>query len=154
MHFVSYKERETVSLSNKAVFDDFIHAQNTIYPSVINELSQGKKRTHWMWFIFPQLHGLGYSSMAQRFAIQDLTQAQEYLQHEVLGRRLLECAELLFMHSDKSALQIFGSPDHLKLHSSLTLFALAAGKDSVFEQLLQQFFLGKYDSNTMVLLEQ
>ena len=143
-----------MSLSNKAVFDDFVHAQNTIYPSVINELSQGKKRTHWMWFIFPQLHGLGYSSMAQRFAIQNLTQAQEYLQHEVLGKRLLECTELLLMHADKSALQIFGSPDHLKLHSSLTLFTLAAGEGSVFEQLLQQFFSGKYDSNTLAILEQ
>ena len=143
-----------MSLSSKAIFDDFVHAQNTVYPSVIKELSQGRKRTHWMWFIFPQLRGLGYSSMAQRFAIQNLTQAQEYLQHQVLGKRLLECAELLLKHSDKSALQIFGSPDHLKLHSSLTLFALAAGKNSVFEQLLQQFFSGKYDSNTLALLEQ
>lgn len=143
-----------MSLSHKANFDDFVYAQNTVYSSVIKELSQGKKRTHWMWFIFPQLRGLGYSSMAQRFAIQNLTHAQEYLQHQVLGKRLLECAELLLDHSDKNALHIFGSPDHLKLHSSLTLFALAAGKDSVFEQLLQQFFSGKYDSNTLALLEQ
>ncbi|TXD98484.1 DUF1810 domain-containing protein [Psychrobacter frigidicola] len=139
---------------NDAFFNDFIHAQNPIYPRVINELTQGKKRTHWMWFIFPQIKGLGYSAMAQCFALENLTQAQAYLLHEVLGVRLQECAELLLLHSDKSALEIFGTPDHLKLHSSLTLFALAANKDSVFEPLLQQFFGGKYDVRTIDILEQ
>ena len=138
----------------EAFFNDFIQAQNTIYPLVVKELAQGKKRTHWMWFIFPQIKGLGYSSMAQRFALEDLAQAQAYLQHNVLGVRLLECAELLLPHCDKSALEIFGIPDNLKLHSSLTLFALATREHSVFEQLLQQFFAGKYDTKTMSILKQ
>lgn len=143
-----------MSTSNNANFDDFIQAQNAIYSSVIKELSQGKKRTHWMWFIFPQIRGLGYSTMAQRFALDNKAQAQQYLQHKILGKRLLECAELLLQQPDKSALEIFGTPDNLKLHSSLTLFALATDKGSIFNQLLNQFFSGKYDSNTVTILEQ
>lgn len=139
---------------SEAFFDDFIQAQSSIYSLVIKELTQGKKRTHWMWFIFPQIKGLGHSDTARRFALENLTQAQAYLQHDVLGARLLECAELLLQHSDKSALEIFGTPDNLKLHSSLTLFSLAANKGSVFEQLLHQFFLGKRDTKTMSILGQ
>ena len=139
---------------NKILFNDFIQAQNAIYSQVIDELTQGHKRTHWMWFIFPQAKGLGRSTMARRFALNSLEQAQAYLQHDVLGARLLECAKLLQLHPDKSALDIFGSVDTLKLHSSLTLFALAANKDSIFEQLLSQFFVGDYDINTINMLEQ
>lgn len=138
---------------NETLFNDFIQAQNTIYPSVIAELTQGQKRTHWMWFIFPQVKGLGHSSMAQRFAIESLEQAKEYLQHEVLGARLVQCAELLLLHPDKSALEIFGTPDNLKLQSSLTLFALAAGNNCIFEQLLHQFYEGNYDMNTIKILK-
>lgn len=134
--------------------DDFINAQNPIYPLVVQELAQGKKRTHWMWFIFPQIQGLGHSAMAQRFALDSLAQAQSYLQHEVLGARLLECAELLLAHPDKSALEIFGKPDNRKLHSSLTLFALVAEQGSVFERLLQQFFAGEQDEKTLQVLVQ
>ena len=137
-----------------ALFNDFIQAQNTVYPSVIKELTDGQKRTHWMWFIFPQVKGLGHSKMSRRFAIGSLEQAKEYLQHDVLGARLLECAELLLLHPDKSALDVFGSPDHLKLHSSLTLFAFAAGNKYVFEQLLYQFYAGSYDINTIKMLKQ
>lgn len=138
---------------SKANFDDFVQAQDTVYPQVVSELSQGRKRNHWMWFIFPQIAGLGHSAMAQRFALSSVAEAKRYLEHEVLGPRLLECAELLLPHSHKSALEIFGSPDNLKLHSSLTLFALAAEKGSVFEQLLQQFFDGDYDAKTMEILD-
>lgn len=134
------------------VFDQFTQAQNPIYSLVLQELTQGKKRTHWMWFIFPQITGLGHSEMAQRFAIESLSQAREYLQHEVLGARLIECAELLLQHPDKSALEIFGQPDNLKLHSSLTLFALAAEQNSVFKLLLQQFFSGEFDQATLDIL--
>lgn len=133
-------------------FSDFIQAQNSIYPLVLQELAQGKKRTHWMWFIFPQIIGLGHSEMAQRFAIGSLSQAREYLEHEILGARLIECAELLLQHPDKSALEIFGQPDNLKLHSSLTLFALAAEQNSVFKLLLQQFFSGEFDRATLDIL--
>ena len=138
---------------NKALFNDFIQAQNTVYPSVIKELTEGRKRTHWMWFIFPQVKGLGRSTMARRFAIESLEQAKEYLQHEVLGARLRECVELLLLHSDKSALDIFGSPDNLKLQSSLTLFAFAAGKKCVFEELLHQFYQDDYDMNTIEIVK-
>ena len=139
---------------SKALFNDFVQAQNTIYPSVIKELTEGRKRSHWMWFIFPQMKGLGSSSMARRFAIESLEQAKEYLQHDVLGARLIECAELLLLHPAKSALDIFGSPDNLKLQSSLTLFAFAAGKKCVFEELLYQFYQGDYDMNTIEMLKQ
>ena len=139
---------------NKTLFNDFIQAQNTVYPSVIKELTEGQKRSHWMWFIFPQVKGLGHSIMARRFAIESLEQAKEYLQHDVLGARLMECAELLLLHPDKSALDIFGSPDNLKLQSSLTLFAFAAGKKCVFEELLYQFYQGDYDMNTIEMLKQ
>ncbi len=134
------------------VFDQFAQAQNPIYSLVLQELTQGKKRTHWMWFIFPQITGLGHSEMEQRFAIESLSQAREYLQHEVLGARLIECAELLLQHPDKSALEIYGQPDNLKLHSSLTLFALATEQNSVFTQLLQQFFSGEFDQATLDIL--
>ena len=139
---------------NETLFNDFIQAQNTVYPSVIKELTEGRKRTHWMWFIFPQVKGLGHSRMARRFAIESLEQAKEYLQHDVLGARLMECAELLLLHPDKSALDVFGSPDNLKLQSSLTLFAFAAGKKCVFEELLHQFYQGDYDMNTIEMLKQ
>lgn len=139
---------------NNTVLNDFINAQNPIYPMVLQELAQGKKRTHWMWFIFPQIQGLGRSTMAQRFAIDNLAQAQAYLQHPVLGARLRECAELLLAHPDKSAFEIFGKPDNRKLHSSLTLFALVAEQGSVFERLLQQFFAGEQDERTLQVLAQ
>ena len=139
---------------DKDLFDDFIQAQNTIHSQVIEELTEGHKRTHWMWFIFPQVKGLGHSKMSRRFAIESLEQAKAYLQHEVLGGRLIECAELLLLHPDKSALDIFGSPDNLKLQSSLTLFAFAAGNKCVFEQLLYQFYAGSYDINTIKMLKQ
>ena len=140
---------------NETLFDDFIQAQNTVYPSVIKELTEGRKRTHWMWFIFPQVKGLGRSTMARRFAIGSLEQAKEYLQYDILGARLRECAELLLLHPDKSALEIFGSIDTLKLHSSLTLFTLASpNKKCVFDELLDQYFEGSYDINTIRMLMQ
>jgi uncharacterized protein (DUF1810 family) len=136
-----------------ANFADFVQAQNPIYSQVVSELTQGHKRSHWMWFIFPQIQGLGFSAMAQCFALDSLKQAQDYLQHEILGPRLLQCAELLLAHTDKTALEIFGRPDNLKLHSSLTLFALAAKETTVFEQLLQQFYAGEYDQQTLAILD-
>ena len=141
---------------NETLFNDFIQAQNVIYSQVIDELIQGRKCTHWMWFIFPQIKGLGHSAMARRFELNSLEQAQAYLQHDVLGTRLIECAELLLLHPDKSALDIFGTPDNLKLHSSLTLFTLASSskKNCVFEQLLDQYFEGNYDINTVRMLKQ
>ena len=141
---------------NEALFDGFIKAQDAVYSQVISELTQGHKRTHWMWFIFPQVKGLGHSIMSQRYAIESLEQAKEYLQHEVLGARLIECAELLLLHPDKSALEIFGSIDTLKLHSSLTLFTIASSSKNncIFDQLLDQFFEGSYSINTIRMMMQ
>ena len=146
---------QKMTTTDKDLFNDFIQAQDAIYSQVIEELTQGHKRTHWMWFIFPQVKGLGHSVRARRFAIASLEQAKAYLQHEVLGARLIECAELLLLHADKSALDIFGSPDNLKLHSSLTLFTLASpNKKCVFNELLDQYFEGSYDINTIKMLKQ
>lgn len=109
-----------------------------------------------MWFIFPQIKGLGHSTMSQRYAIESLEQAKEYLQHDMLSARLVQCAELLELHPDKSALDIFGAIDTLKLHSSLTLFTLASSskKNCVFDQLVDQFFEGAYDIKTIRMMMQ
>ncbi len=133
---------------------DFVNAQHYIYSFVLKELAQGKKSRPWMWYVFPQIQGLERGEMAQRFALDNLPRAQDYLQHEVLGARLHECAELLLTHPDKSALDIFGEADAVKLHASLTLFALAAEEDSIFTQLLEQFFAGQYDERTLQVLAQ
>lgn len=127
----------------------FLATQDAFYPQVLLELERGKKQTHWMWFIFPQLLGLGTSSQAVRYAISDLAHAKAYLADPLLGARLKKCATLLEMHPNKTAQQIFGTPDDLKLHSSLTLFALASEKPSVFHRLLDQFFDGKMDVRTL-----
>ena len=119
-------------------FSHFVAAQEPIFPLVLQELQKGHKRSHWMWFIFPQLQGLGRSTMAQRFALESTAHAQAYLSHPVLGPSLVECCELLKLHPDKSATEIFGYPDNLKVQSSLRLFAQAAGESSLFDQLLQQ----------------
>jgi len=133
----------------------FVNAQSDVYDQVTDELTKGRKRTHWMWFIFPQLEGLGYSSMAQRYAIRDLDQARRYLAHPLLGRRLRRNVRLVMSHSGKSALDILGSPDDLKFRSCLTLFAEAASDDSdrmLFKQALDQFYGGQADPRTMELL--
>lgn len=133
--------------------EHFPPAQDFLYPQVLRELEQGKKHTHWMWFIFPQLLGLGTSSRAVRYGLRNLEHAKAYLTHPVLGTRLVECSLLLERHPDKSAHEIFGTPDDLKLHSSLTLFTLVSEPDSVFNRLLKQFFSGEMDVNTVEILE-
>lgn len=130
----------------------FVTAQQAVYPQVVKELSNGKKTSHWMWFIFPQLQGLGYSAMAQRYAIDSLDEAAAYLAHPVLGQRLVELDKILLGIDGKSALAIFGSPDDKKLHSSLTLFSLVPNSPPIFGQLLDKYFDGKPDSNTERLL--
>jgi uncharacterized protein (DUF1810 family) len=133
----------------------FLDAQSDVHDEVAKELTKGRKRTHWMWFIFPQLEGLGHSSMAQRYAIRDLDQARRYLAHPLLGLRLRRNVRLVMSHSGKSALDMLGSPDDLKFRSSLTLFAEAASDDSdrmLFKQALDQFYGGQADSRTTELL--
>jgi uncharacterized protein (DUF1810 family) len=131
----------------------FVEAQRGVYTQALAELRAGRKRTHWMWFIFPQLDGLGISSMSRRYALRGLDEAAAYLAHPVLGPRLVACAEALLAVPEATAFEIMGTPDDLKLHSSATLFAQVAGADSVFHRLLDRFFNGKPDPKTMSLLE-
>jgi uncharacterized protein (DUF1810 family) len=133
----------------------FLDAQSDVYERVTKELIEGRKQTHWMWFVFPQLAGLGHSSMAQRYAIRDLDQARRYLAHPTLGSRLRHDVRLMASHKDKSALEILGSPDDLKFRSCLTLFAEAASNvpdRALFKQVLDQFYDGQPDHRTMELL--
>lgn len=129
----------------------FIQAQEGVYDTALEELKCGQKETHWMWFIFPQIAGLGFSSTSQHYAITSLEEARAYLQHPILGKRLIECSTALLILK-RSASDIFGYPDDLKLKSSMTLFERVAGTDAVFTQVLQQFFHGERDKKTLQLL--
>jgi uncharacterized protein (DUF1810 family) len=132
----------------------FVEAQSSgIHECAVAELRGGRKRSHWMWFVFPQLQGLGHSSAALRYGITGLAEARAYLAHPVLGERLHECAAALEAVDPKvSATDIFGSTDALKLRSSLTLFAVAAGPGSIFERLLGKYFDGQADDLTLGML--
>ncbi len=133
----------------------FVEAQSETYESAVAEIRAGRKQSHWMWFVFPQLHGLGYSAMARRYGITGLAEARAYLSHPVLGARLRECAEVLeALDSGESVTGIFGSTDAMKLRSSLTLFAQAAGEESVFERLLDKYFAGRCDDLTVAALQE
>ena len=133
----------------------FIDAQAQVYTRVTEELTEGRKRTHWMWFVFPQLIGLGHSAMAQRYAIRDLEQAKRYLADPILGGRLRDNVWLMIGHKGKTALDILGSPDDLKFRSCLTLFTEAASDGSdrmLFKEALNQFYNGMPDPRTLELL--
>lgn len=133
----------------------FIDAQERVYDRALAELQSGQKRTHWMWYIFPQIDGLGRSTTAQYYAIRSQAEARQYLAHPVLGTRLRECTATLLALADRSALEIFGYPDTLKLRSSMTLFAhVAEEPDSVFEAVLDKYYQGEQDSRTHDILRQ
>ena len=135
----------------------FVNAQAQVYDQVVEELTSGRKRTHWMWFIFPQLTGLGHSSMAQRYAIRDLDQARRYLADPVLGRRLRDDVQLMVRQQGRSALEILGSPDDFKFRSCLTLFSQASSDNFdrlLFTEALDQFYGGVPDPRTLELLRQ
>ena len=125
-------------------FTRFIKAQEMYYPLVLNELMSGRKRTHWMWFIFPQLAKFGHSAQAKYYGIDDVAHAKAYLSHPVLGERLRECCALLLNIPHHDSVAIFGELDSLKLQSSMTLFDLASG-DDVFFAVLQKYFAGERD---------
>jgi uncharacterized protein (DUF1810 family) len=131
--------------------DRFVEAQDGVYDDALAELSAGRKRTHWMWFVFPQIAGLGSSPTAQRYAIRSLDEARAYLAHPVLGPRLRACAEALLAVQGRSAREIFGSPDDLKLRSSMTLFARAADDPALFQAVLDRYYDGP-DRLTLELL--
>ena len=130
----------------------FVVAQASVYPHVVRELSDGRKRSHWMWFIFPQLAGLGFSAMAQRFAMSSRAEAKAYLAHEVLGPRLFECTKLVLAVKNKTINDILGSPDDLKFRSSMTLFG-AVCDDPIFAKAISAYYGGEPDQATLDRLE-
>jgi uncharacterized protein (DUF1810 family) len=132
----------------------FVKAQDLVIHQVQRELAEGQKRSHWMWYIFPQLRGLGRSSTARHYGIESLAEAQAYLRHPVLGDRLQECTELVNKVKGRSTHQIFGSPDDLKFHSSVTLFSLADPAVSVFREALEKYFGGKPDGRTVDIIRE
>jgi uncharacterized protein (DUF1810 family) len=129
----------------------FIDAQRRVYTDVVAELARGEKRSHWMWFIFPQVVGLGFSSMTERFAIASPEEATSYLAHEILGSRLRECTRLVLDVKGKTAHDIFGSPDDLKFHSSMTLFG-AVSDDPMFGEAISRYHAGEKDQATLGIL--
>jgi uncharacterized protein (DUF1810 family) len=130
----------------------FLDAQEPVFEDVCRELSGGRKRTHWMWFIFPQIKGLGRSPMAEKFAISSREEAKAYLEHPVLGTRLRECARLVNAVDERSIEDIFEYPDYMKFRSSMTLFAQVAPDNEVFNNCLRKYFNGKSDPGTLAHL--
>lgn len=131
----------------------FVSAQEGVYDSVLAELNNGRKRSHWMWYIFPQLKGLGKSTTSKYYAIKNREEALAYLNHPILGSRLIECANTVLAMKGRTASEIFGYPDDLKLKSSMTLFSSVAS-NPVFVRLLDKYFQGERDDRTLQLLEQ
>lgn len=130
----------------------FLEAQNQVYLKALSEIKNGKKTTHWMWYIFPQIKGLGSSETAQYYGIKDLNEATAYLQHPILGKHLIEISEEVLNLNGKTAAELFGTPDDLKLRSSMTLFATVENTDPVFQKVLIKYFNGIPDNLTLQLL--
>lgn len=140
-------------MSDSFNLERFVAAQAPVYNKVLVELAAGRKRTHWMWFIFPQIAGLGHSAMSQQYAIGSLAEAAAYLAHPVLGARLRECCQMVCELEDLTASQIFGDPDDKKFHSSLTLFSAAAPGEDMFDDCLIKYFRGLPDPATLALIK-
>jgi len=130
----------------------FLAAQDGVFETALAELRAGQKRTHWMWFIFPQLRGLGRSAMAERFGIADVAEARDYLAHSILGTRLHACVEAIMALQGRTLHQILGSPDDMKFRSSMTLFAVADREDALFRAALDRWCGGGADPATLALL--
>jgi uncharacterized protein (DUF1810 family) len=141
-----------------AGFDDpydlgrFVRAQEDDYERALSEISSGRKLTHWMWYIFPQIDGLAFSSTSKHYAIKSVEEARAYLAHPDLGPRLLACAEVVVRVEGRTATQIMGSPDDMKLRSSATLFACVSPPGSVFDRVLTKYYQGRRDEKTIQLL--
>jgi|SRR5450755_1793845 uncharacterized protein (DUF1810 family) len=131
----------------------FIDAQQLSFEAALSEIKRGRKQTHWMWYIFPQIQGLGFSETSKYYAIKDLNEAREYLKHPVLGARLIQICHALIEEKEKNANNIFGSPDDLKLKSSMSLFASLENTDPVFQLVLKKFFKGERDEKTIRIIE-
>ena len=130
----------------------FVDAQRADYDRALREIRNGRKQSHWMWYVFPQFAGLGMSPTSQRYAIGSLAEASAYLAHPVLGPRLLECADVVLALRDRSALEVFGAPDDMKLRSSATLFAAVSPAGSAFHRIVEQYFGGDLDDGTRALI--
>jgi uncharacterized protein (DUF1810 family) len=130
----------------------FLEAQNQLYIQALSEIKNGQKETHWMWFIFPQISGLGFSETAKFYGIKDLEEADEYLRHPVLGKHLTAIATAIFEIEGKTATQILGAPDDVKLRSCMTLFANVSGADPIFEKVIDKYFHGLQDEYTLQLI--
>jgi uncharacterized protein (DUF1810 family) len=133
-------------------FAHFLEAQRPVFDQVIRELAAGEKRSHWMWFIFPQMIGLGQSHMARQYALHSLDEARRYAAHPMLGERLRRCTRLVFDVNNRGISDIFGYPDDLKFNSSMTLFACAVPEEALFGSALQEYFAGRKDNKTIELL--
>jgi len=147
--------RESDALNGGDPFElnRFIIAQENNYHDVLEELRAGQKQSHWMWYVFPQIDGLAQSATSKYYAIKSIEEAQQYLDHPVLGKRLMECTELVLAIKGRSVSQIFGYPDDMKLKSSMTLFAHAAPSHSAFAQALDKYFNGEQDAKTIQILK-
>ncbi|MCC3153557.1 DUF1810 domain-containing protein [Hymenobacter sp. BT770] len=141
-------------MSDDTSLQRFLDAQEAAYPTALAEIQRGKKVSHWMWYIFPQLQGLGFSSTAQYYGLTGASEAGAFLQHPVLGPRLVRISEALLGLPGSDATRILGSPDDVKLRSSMTLFASLPNANPVFQQVLDKFFQGHQDPNTLRLLAQ
>ena len=139
-------------ISDKYNLQRFLDAQKDVYDQVIPELRNGRKMSHWMWFIFPQIAGLGFSSNSEFFAISNQDEARKFLGHPILGNRLRECVGLVLQLDGRSAMDIFGAIDAMKLASSMTLFAYLSNTDSIYQQVLDKYFDGHRDDKTLRLL--
>lgn len=133
--------------------DRFLTAQQQDYDEALSEIRSGRKKTHWIWYIFPQIEGLGFSANAVYYAIRDLQEAAAYLKHPVLGPRLVEISKALLPLASDNPTQVMGSPDDIKLRSSMTLFSLVPGTDPVFGEVLEKFFDGRKDDRTVAIVE-
>ena len=139
-------------MTRTAEFDHFVKAQEPVYGQVLLELAEGRKQTHWMWFVFPQLRGLGHSAMAERFALDSVGQAERYLWHEVLGPRLVACTRLVLAIPNPDPQAIFGYPDWMKFRSSMTLFSQCSHGREAFSEAIARCFRGVADEMTLRLL--
>jgi uncharacterized protein (DUF1810 family) len=144
---------EQAGASDPHNLNRFVQAQEEDYEQALGEIKGGRKQSHWMWYIFPQFDGLGFSSTSRRYSIKSVAEARAYLAHPILGPRLRGCAEAVLAVEGRSAFEIFGSPDDMKLRSCATLFASISPKGSVFEQLIGKYYRGERDGKTLRLLE-
>lgn len=130
----------------------FIDAQQSDYKIALSEIKSGRKRSHWMWYIFPQIQGLGFSETSRFYAINNIEEAEQFLRHPLLGKRLVDISNELLHLDENNARRIFGTPDNMKLKSSMTLFSSISATDAVFEKVLKKFFDGKKDDTTLAIL--